>query len=298
MTALARLASTTALAVALASGVELFEGDIFTLTLQDGVTTFNCTSWPVDLTVDGVVYSAANPWLEVKSWNVANTMEVPEMVVLARATNVPFNGGANLKTQIHNGVLDRASITYSAVYMETPGATTTLGVVEIFGGIIADIALTGVTATINVRGKTDLLDQMAPRNLYQVPCNHAFCDAGCTLNIASYTAGYTVGASGVTRSFIPWAGTPPTNAALYTNGAITFTSGAASGLTRSIASANSSGITLNYPLYETPASGDAFTANQGCDWSFDSGSGQSCTDYGNEQHWRGFDQVPSPNSAY
>jgi uncharacterized phage protein (TIGR02218 family) len=298
--ALARLPPTSPLALAIAAGAQLWEADAFNIVLRDGVTTFNCTSWPVDLTLDGVVYASRKPWLETKSWNISNTMEVPEAVVLLHADASPFNGGANIKAQMHNGLFDGASIVYSAVYFDAAGvaAATPLQVLPILGGVVADIDLGGVTATINVRGKTDLLDQMAPRNLYQIGCNHAFCDAGCTLSIAAFTASYLAGASGLTRAFIPWPGAPPANAALYTNGTLTFTSGAASGQTRTIGEANASGLTLNYPLYLPPAAGDAFTAVQGCDWSFDSGSGQSCTYYGNTQHWRGFDQVPPPNAAY
>lgn len=297
MSALARLASSSALAVALASGVNLLEADLFDILLQDGVTAFHFTTYPLPLTVGGTVYQSGPPFLEVKSWNVVNTMEVPEMSVLAHTGNASFNGGGNLKSQLHNGLFDRAFLTYSIQYMATPGVTSTYAPLVIFGGLVADVEIGGVTSTLSVRGKNDLLDQMIPRTLYQVPCNKAFCDPNCTLNIASFTAGYAAGA-GVTRFFIPWSGTAPSNAAQYTNGSVTFTSGAAAGQTRNVALANSSGLTLVFPLYSAPAAGDSFNASQGCDWTFNSGSGQSCTDYGNEIHWRGYDQVPPPNMAY
>ncbi len=174
---------------------------------------------------------------------------------------------------------------------------TTLGAVTVFGGKIAGIDLDGITAAIAAKGKTNDLDQYAPRNIYQVGCNHAFCDAGCALSRASFTTPFTVGLS-PTTTFIPWNGTPPTNPQGWQNGTIVFTSGAAAGARRTIAKADSSGATLVYPLYVTPAHADTFTGLQGCDKSFDSGSGQSCTDYSNTQHYRGFPYVPPPNSAY
>jgi hypothetical protein len=47
-----------------------------------------------------------------------------------------------------------------------------------------------------------------------------------------------------------------------------------------------------------PIAADGFTAFEGCDKSFNSGSVQSCTSRSNTQHYRGFEFVPPPNSAY
>jgi uncharacterized phage protein (TIGR02218 family) len=295
MTALLRAAS-PALSAALAGGAPLWSADLFAFTLADGATRFNWTSWDSDLVVDGVAYASRAPWLERSSWNVTNTLAVPSLTVSLRALNDGFDGGAGIKTQVHNGLFDGAACRLSRVFMASPGDTAALGAVPLFGGKVAGVDLTGTTATLTIKGKVNDLDQFAPRNLYQIGCNHAFCDAGCTLSRAAFTATFAVGA-GPTDSFIPWS-SAPAGATSYQNGQVTFATGLASGQTRTIAAATSAGLTLAYPLYQTPAAGDAFSAFQGCDKTFNSGSGQSCTDRGNTQHYKGYEFVPPPNSAY
>jgi uncharacterized phage protein (TIGR02218 family) len=288
-----------ALITALAGGVPLWRASIFTFTLIDGVTVYNWTSWDTDLVVSGTTYSSKAPWLTRTTWSVANTMEVPSMTIKLRALNGAFGGGAQIKTQIHNGLFDGATVSVSDAFMSAPGVTSTLGTIALFTGKVAGIDLNGTTATLTVKGKVNDLDQYAPRTLYQIGCNHAFCDAGCTLLKATYTASFAVGSGsgGPTASFIPWASAPGAPS-LYQNGEVTMTSGAASGQSRTVAYADATGLTLTYPLYQTPAAADTFSALQGCDKTFASGSGRSCTDRANTQHYKGYEFVPPPNSAY
>ena len=146
----------------------------------------------------------------------------------------------------------------------------TLGALPLFQGKAGAIDLDGVTASLTIKGKVNDLDQYAPRNLYRISCNHAFCDTGCTLSRASVTAHFTVGA-GPSAAFIPWA-SAPTNAAAFQNGRLVITSGASAGSRRSIAQATSAGLALSYPLATLPAPGDTFNAQQGCDKTLNSGS--------------------------
>ncbi len=284
------------LAAALSGGVELWAADTFTFTLSDGVTKFYWTSWDTDLNVGGQAFSSKDPWLQRSKWNVTNTMEVPTLTVYLRALGSGFNGGAAILQQIHNGLFDGASFLLSKVYMTSPGNTSALGSVDLFGGEVAGIDLNETTANISIKGKVNKLDQYAPRNMYQIGCNHAFCDAGCTLSRNSFTASFVMGAS-PTATFVPWASAPGTPS-LYLGGSVQVTSGAAAGSWRTVLAADSSGLTLSYPLYEAPQAGDTFKAFQGCDKTFDSGSGRSCTDRSNTQNYRGFEFVPPPNSAY
>jgi uncharacterized phage protein (TIGR02218 family) len=284
----------TALAAALESGAPLWSADLFQFTLIDGVTNYFWTSWDSDLACDGATYASKAPWIERSKWNVTNTMEVPSLEITLRALNEGFAGGTQLKTQIHNGLLDGASVLLSRAYMQTPGNTAALGAIALFGGVVAGITITDAKIAITAKGKNNLLDQYAPRNVYQTGCNHNFCDANCTLNAASYTTGYAVGASGISTTFIPWSGTAPANAALYANGQIAFTTGVCAGQSRTIMNGNAEGLNLAYPLYEVPASGDSFAAIQGCDKTL-----ATCqTVYNNLQHRRAFDFVPPPDTTY
>jgi uncharacterized phage protein (TIGR02218 family) len=286
-----------ALKSALASGVRLWVADLLSFTLADGVTVLNWTTWDSDLVCDGVTYRSRAPWINRSTWQVTNKMQVPTMKVTLLSLNSGFAGGAALQTQIHDGLLDGAIVLLQRVYMKTPGNADELGAVALFGGKSAGLDLDGISAVINVKGRINDLDQYAPRNLYQIPCNHGFCDLGCTLNRATFTAAFVAGTA-PTEIFIPWNGAAPANATANQNGTIAFTSGPASGSRRTVTKADATGLSLAYPLYSLPAAGDAFTLFQGCDKTYDSGSGQSCTDRGNTQHYRGFRFVPPPNSAY
>lgn len=296
MTALLRDCS-DALAAAFAGGAKLWGADLIDIVLADGVTTYHWTTWDSDLIAGDVTYASKGQWLDGITWEVVNTMQVPTAGLNLLALNTSFAGGDSLKSQIIEGLLDGASITITEAYMSTPGDTVTLGVITAFAGVVGGIDLDGATAAIQAKGKTNLLDQYAPRNMYQIGCNHAFCDAGCTLSRASFTSSFTVG-SDPTPVFIPWSGTAPGNATAYQNGTLVMTSGMASGSRRTIAKADSTGLTLAYPLSKQPSPGDTLTAFMGCDKTFNSGSGQSCTDYSNTQHYRGFEFIPPPSSAY
>lgn len=284
-----------ALALALLGNQELWRADLFEFYLSDGVTEFDWAAWSADLVVGIKTYQSKAPWLKRSKWNVTYTMEVPSLVVYLMALNDSFAGGASIKAQIHNGLFDGAKFALRSLFMQTPGVVGDLGDVALFDGKVAGIDLIGSMATITIKGRSNDLDQYAPHNIYQIGCNNAFCDADCTLARATFTASYVVGAS-PTNLFIPWASVPgsPTN---YIHGTLVMTSGAASGARRTIEDADSSGLTLAYPLYATPAAADTFTAFEGCDKSFDSGSGRSCTDRSNTQNYDGYEFIPEPSAA-
>jgi len=280
------------------TGGPITTADLFELTLQDGITKYYWTSYTADLTVSGNIYLSQSPFLKRGRWNVTNTMEVSSLDITILALNDGFAGGADIKAQIHNGLLDGAEFVLKRVYMPTPGDTTTLGTMTLFGGIVATVdTLTGNMAKIKIKGKNSKLTMDMPRNVYQVGCLHAFCDAGCTLNRASFTTSYLVGTT-PTKLFLPWDGAPPGNASNYRYGSVQITSGPASGQWRTVRAADATGLTLVYPLYNLPAAGDGFTAFEGCDKTLNSGSGQSCTDRSNEQNIRIFPFVPPAETGF
>lgn len=284
-----------ALIAAMEADAIRYSADLMTITLIDG-TVLRWTNFDRDLPYGGHVFTAQSVLLNRMTWKVTNTLEVPNFTLKASSLNNGFNGGAALQVQIHGGLLDGAKFLGQRALMGPDADPDTLGVLSLFAGKVAGIDLDGLTASIGINGKINDLDQYAPRNLYQIPCNHAFCDAGCTLSKADFTAAYTIGAS-PGPTFIPWS-SAPVNATGYQGGVIAFTSGVAAGSRRTIVSASSSGLALAYPLPFTPAPGDGFTALRGCDKTYNSGSNQSCTAYNNTVHYRGFPDTPPPGSAY
>ena len=296
MSALLRPAS-LALQAALIAGAIQYAPDLITITLADGTTTFNWTNFDTDLVLGATRFISQGSRLSRMKWKVTNTAEVPTLTLKLSSLNDGFNGGAALQLQINDGLLDGATFLLQRAFLGADLNPNTLGSLPLFLGKIGAIDLDGLTASLTVKGKVNDLDQYAPRNLYQISCIHRFCDAGCTLNKAAFTASFTIGASPSTI-FLPWAGAAPGNASTYQGGTLVMTSGPASGSRRSIAAASSDGLGLTYPLAALPRAGDAFTLLQGCDKTRNSGSSQSCTAYGNLQHYRGFPYVPPPASSY
>lgn len=273
----------------------MYQADLYTVTLQSG-TVYHWTSWDQDLTV-GVHFFSSAPWLTRGKWALKNTMEVPTMELFIDDNTVTgFGGGTNsLRNQIHNGLFDGASVFLQRVYMPAPGDTTTFGTIDLFSGDVGAVSLMGARATLKVRGKNSRLDVSAPRNVYQPSCLHTFCDTGCTLNAATFTASFIVQASPApTTSVLGW--NVFTTGSLFKGGMITMTSGAASGQQRSIIDVHGTApktITLSRPLFVTPAAGDTFNAFQGCDKTL-----TTCdVTYSNKVNFRGFPFVPPPNTG-
>lgn len=295
----------------LAAKVPMFKADLFTITLLSG-TVYRWTDFDQDIHYHGssgtlYLFSAQGPLLERSSLGVKNTVEVPELSIKLAALDTDFVGGLGIKTQLHNGFFDGATVWLDRTFFTSPpppisGSPT--GLIGgngndpsggLFAGRLSSIKITAVGAELTVKGANVLMNQFVPRNSYQIPCMHTFCDAGCTLSQATYTTTNTA-AAGTTRSVIQW-GTVPGSPAIYTFGVLTMTSGAAIGQTRTIKASSSGGIILQYPLYNTPATGDTFSVLQGCSKGYNDGSGQDCTTRANTQHFRGFPFVPPADNA-
>lgn len=292
-------ACSPALATALAAGNIKYQADLYYFAFASG-SNRRYTSWERDLKIGDFTYVAYAPWINRSRWNVVNTMQVPEMTIVIKAHNdVP-----NVKTQAVQGLYDGGTLLLSRLYMPTEGDVTTYGSVDLFYGDIGQVQVTGTEITLRVKGRNNKLDVMAPRNVYKQSCRHTFCDAGCTLSAGSFTASYTVGASPApTRTFLPWAAAPG-SPLVYTLGKVTMLTGLDAGQIRSVITADSTGLTLAYPLLSTPVAGDTFSALQGCDKTVgrDLGTGVAiaptaggnCNSYSNILNFGGFPFVPNP----
>ncbi len=280
-------ACTDILAAALTdTTVQLFMADLYKITLLDG-TVYRWTNWDVALAWSGHSYAHMN--LKRGKWNLTNTMTVPSMDFTIYSAGEAFDGGNSIKWQVANGLFDGAVILHSQAFMQYPPAI--IGVIDLNAWIAGEAEIDATSVQLTLKGKNNRLNANAPRNLYQAGCLHAFCDDGCTLARASYTTSHIVGSGTPTQTFIPW-DTPPSDYALYQYGTVKFTSGTASGQSMTVTSVSSSGLTLAYPLIETPAVGDSFTAFKGC-----AKTKAACTAYSNLQHWRAFPYTPQVESG-
>jgi hypothetical protein len=304
-----RATSTTLLNALATPGVRLTKADLFTIILADG-TIYRWTDFDQDVVYNPVTtltWLAQGPLLQRSRLGVKNTVEVPELIIQLAALDTDFIGGLAIKTQIHNGYFDGAQIALDRVFL-VGGAWYAVGAAtngeslvppycgNLFSGRMSEAKITATGVEITAKGANVLMNQYVPRNLYQLPCIHTFCDQGCTLSATSFTLSTTAGA-GSTRSLVAW-GTVPANPALYTLGVLTVTSGAAIGQIRTVKLGSAAGLLLQYPLYNAPASGDTMSVLKGCSKAYDDGTGQSCTDYANTQHYRGYPFTPPAEEAF
>jgi uncharacterized phage protein (TIGR02218 family) len=185
------------------------------------------------------------------------------------------------------------------VFMPTPGDTQ-FGYVVLFSGRLSGVTIDAEGVTVTSKGHNVLMNQQAPRNLYQTNCEHTFCDPGCTLSANLYTFTGLSCTAGTTAKFLHW--TPPGGftGSQFNLGKVTMTSGRANGQVRTVSVADSTAVIFTYPLYDTPSPGDTFDILMGCDRQLASCQTRkqaNGTLVDNSQHYRGFPFVPEAELA-
>lgn len=268
-------------------------GELFSYTLPNG-TIHRWTTYSRSLTVGSNTWLApidGAPLITRNRWGVKNTVEVPELEVRLGTNDTLLS---NLKTQIHNGIWDGARAEMDRVFMPAPGDTR-FGYVLLFNGRQSGAVIDAEGITLTAKGDNVLMNQQAPRSLYQTNCLHSFCDAGCTLSESNYTfTGLTVG-SGSSANGLVWSVPSGFTASQFTNGKVTMTSGAASGQVRTVRLAAGISMAFIYPLYNAPATHDTFNILMGCgkqQSDCETRKQSNGTAVNNIQHFRGYPYVP------
>jgi uncharacterized phage protein (TIGR02218 family) len=282
----------------LASRAPCFIAELFTVTLMSG-TVYRWTSFDISLTAASHTWLCARdgaPLIMRNRFGVKNTVEVPELELRLGCSDALLG---NLKSQIHNGLFDGATVEMDRVFMPTPGDTS-FGYIVLFSGRLAGVTIDAEGITVTSKGHNVLMNQQAPKNLYQTNCEHTFCDAGCTLVKATYSFTAQTYIGGGNAKHLRWNVPGGFTAGQFTLGKVTMTSGPASGQVRTVALAAALDLIFTYPLYDVPNTNDTFDILMGCDRQLAScqtrktAAGASVD---NSQHYRGFPFVPSAELA-
>jgi len=284
----------------LASRAPCFVAELFTITLTGG-TVWRWTSFDQSLAVAGHTWLGPRdgaPLLTRNRFGVKNTVEVPELELRLGCSDALFG---NLKAQIHNGLFDGATVEMDRVFMPVPGDTQ-YGYVVLFAGRLSGVVIDAEGITITSRGHNVLMNQQAPRNLYQTNCLHTFCDFGCAIpgGEAAFTFTGQLCISGTTAKALRWNLPAGFGTSRFTLGKVTMTSGTANGQVRTVRLASGLYLILTYPLYDTPSPGDTFSILMGCDRQQATCAGHvntGGTAIDNSQHYRGFPYVPQAELA-
>jgi len=243
-----------------------------------------------DVLVDGVLLKCSSG--ESASGDPTTQIEVDEQSVTftpnANLAQPSLLDGVPFLQAVARGALDAAVIQRDRWFFGYPGGPPVGGMPMFYGRAASIDKLSRTQAMLKVKSDLVLLNIQMPRNLYQPNCTYTLYDVGCGVSQASYASHASVGAS-PTTTFIPWTGAT----AQFAGGVITFSSGPDINLTRTIKSADTTGLTLAYPLPEVPLAGDLFAAYPGCDRTYSGG----CAYFANQSRFRATPNVPPPEMA-
>ncbi len=297
----------------LASGLPLYRADLFAIgPCRNGAYIYSTTG-QLPVTFGGNTYQPS----QFGSWSRDDvTMKVglesnsTQLTVFAdNQVPVYFPGTSNaalLFDGIKAGLLGKAKVTIYTAYMPAWGVVTgpTAGsyVETKFVGMVAPVPQIGMTkATIEVRDMLYLLNTQVPSRVFQASCSHVVFDAGCTLAAATFTKTGTVASITYPYQFVTAAHiTPHSAAGTFSQGVLTWTSGANSGLIDFVRLWTPGGSSDTIQLDMQPifpiAAGDTFAIRQGCNKTFAScsdlqGATNAYINFGGEPN------VPVPETA-
>ncbi len=262
--------------------VQLLMADCYTLTLLSGLI-LTYTNADVPITLNGYVYLANSVLIDGLRYKCAVGLDVDQQQITLAARPTDTVGGVPFLQAVRNGVFDGCEVKRERAFL-TAWTAAPLGSVVLFKGRVSTVDSVGrTTAQITVASDLTLLDINMPRNLYAPSCLHVLFDSGCGLVKNAFGANGTVGA-GSTVATIAWSGA----SSAYAQGTILFSSGVNAGVSATIKAAASGALTLAYPLQTACATGDAFTAYQGCDHTL-----ATCqSKFNNRANFRGFPFIP------
>jgi uncharacterized phage protein (TIGR02218 family) len=264
--------------------------DLYTVTLSAG-GVYRTTNAPIDIVVAGNTYlhevAGVIPGMERGPIKLAIGLQVESIDVTVKFDASTLWPTTSTPGAFANaGGFDNARIQIDKLL--TPDfADTSRGVVNLFTGVVSEIATTDSRATLHCSSDLVYLDGQFPRNYFLPSCNNALFDSNCGLNKATYAVNGTATAGNTVKVLTASALTQATD--YFALGYVIFNTGANAGLVRSVKSSVSGALTLLYPLPVACANGDTFTAYPGCDKL----EATCLAKFNNLGHHRGFPFVPT-----
>lgn len=289
-------ASTPALRALLASR-QFVEADLWTITLANG-DALRWSGADQAVTANGHVF-ALGPLIERGPISEKIGLEVATIEVTIDAGASDLIGGMALVPFIVARGLDGASLRLDRAF-RPDWSSPVVGTVLRFSGRVTSIGeIAGSSAKITASSWLVLLNLNMPPHLYQAACIHNVYDTGCALNPANFSANGQVmpgvaGPPDTRPSQTTWLSSLNNQQDRFTQGRLTFTSGANAGQKRSVrANASDGTFEIINPLPYRPVAGDRFTAYWGCDRTSATCSGK----FNNLVHFKGTEFVPAPETV-
>jgi len=285
-------AAPTAVIAALQTNRELAFADCFTITLADGtIARYTNAQYTVTIPVSGgpaLVFVAGDILIDGLKLKQTCGVDIDEQSVDISFKPTSTIAGLSWPIAVREGRFDNATIDRARAVLTAPGGSV-IGdaAVTVFHGIVATVDNIGrLSCKMTVKSMLNKLAVDMPRDIWQPSCLNTLYDGLCTMVKSANGASGAVG-TGATLTLIPWSGS---TADIYDQGTITFESGVNVGVSRTVQTSTSSGLTLARPLDYLPSAGDNFVVYKGCDKTMATCQGR----FGNLANFRGFPFVPPP----
>lgn len=280
---------------ALQTSRELAFADCFTITLADGtIARYTNAQYTVTIPQTGapaLVYVAGDILIDGLKMKQTCGVDIDEQSIDISFKPTSTIAGLSWPIAVREGRFDGATFDRARAVLTAPGGTIIGGAaIVVFHGLVATIDNIGrLSCKMTVKSMLNKLAVDMPRDIWQPGCLNTLYDGLCTMVKSANGASGTVGAS-PTLGFIPW---PSSTADIYDQGTITFESGANVGVSRTVQTSTTSGLTLSRPLDYMPVAGDSFVVYKGCDKTM-----ATCQSrFNNLANFRGFPFVPPPELA-
>ncbi len=260
--------------------------DLYTLTLIGG-TVLRYTDFDVDLVYGGNTFSASGPIFKRGKTRTVIGLEVDTLGVEIYPRSTDLVLGIPMLSAANTGGFDGATLKLERAYIAP--VPTVIGALIMFVGDMADIDTTRTVIKVTVNSEVASLNVQMPRNLYQAACVHTLYDSDCALARASFVTANAAGAGSSTSYII---NTLAQSAGYFDRGYMQWTSGALSGVKRTIKSYSPGSISIYNPLPANPGTGDTFNIYPGCDKALATCQGK----FGNSAKFKGFPFIPVPET--
>lgn len=278
--------ASTALTNLLNGSTSFLMCDLYTWTLSDG-TVMRYTSADIDISWGGNSFLSGGVHLKRGATREVIGVEVDTLEVKASADATV--AGLPFTQAVRQGAFDGAWLLLERAFLSS--WPVVVGTIIRFYGRVSDVRSGRTQTSFTIKSVLELLNAPMPRNLYQSVCLHTLYDTGCAVAKAGYTVTGAVTGTPTTTTV----GSALAQASGYFDqGVLTFTSGACSGLKRTVKSFASGTFTFALPLPSPPSAGDTFSVFPGCDKTLSTCQAK----FSNQTRFRGFPYIPVPETTF
>ena len=268
--------------------------DLFEFQLVDG-TVLRYSTFDADFLCDDRLYSSTGPIIRRSRTRCVIGVEVDTLNLEVVPGPNDLLLGLPWIQAVGAGALDGATLALYRVFLQADLAV--VGGITLFVGQIADIQCTRTLLKITVNSTVQMLNTKMPRNIWQPGCIHTLYDTDCGVDrdgpaiAIETTVDHDSTVTMLNGKQLDLMGLE-TN--WFEQGYVKFTSGALTGIRRTIKSTALPGsFNLLLPLPSTPAFGDTFKIYPGCDKTQ-----ATCTNkFHNVRNFLGFPYIPVAETA-